>query len=80
MDAAGTGVVINDCTPGAASQRWSRDFGNSTITNVSTTTDDNPGGLVLDVAGGGTADGTAVVLSSPGTPVPDSEKWVWSLD
>ena len=74
LDAAGggTAVVINDCT-GAASQRWSRNFGNSTITNINS-------GLVLDVTGGGTADGTPVQLSSPGTPVPNSEKWVWSLD
>ncbi len=72
LDAAGTSVVIDDCT-GAASQRWARDYGNSTITNINS-------GLVLDVMGAGTVDGVPVWLSSPGTPAPDNEKWVWSLN
>ena len=64
----GTAVVINDCT-GAASQRWTRDFGSSTVTNVNS-------GLVLDVQ----ADGTFLHLTPLGTPVLISQKWVWSLD
>jgi hypothetical protein len=68
---AGTAVVINDCT-GAASQRWSRDFSNATITNINS-------GLVLDLTGGGILPGTPVQLSSPGNPIPNTQKWVWSL-
>jgi hypothetical protein len=73
----GTAVVITDCTP-AANQRWVRNFGTSTITNVATITDDDPG-LVLDLTGAGTTDGTPVQLSTPGNPIPNSQKWVWSL-
>ena len=76
---AGTAVVINDCT-GVASQRWTRDFTYSMITNVNS-------GLVLDLTGAGTTtiDGTTVQLSqleksSEGIPRPTtSQKWVWSL-
>ncbi len=74
-----TAVVISDCT-GAASQRWSRDFGNLTITNVNS-------GLVLDVTGGATADGTTVQLTPQPVdaeghllPPTSSQQWVWSLD
>jgi hypothetical protein len=70
LEASGTTVAINDCT-GAASQQWSRDFGNSTITNVAS-------GLVLDVSGGGTADGTPVVMGTTSSPVSTNQQWVWS--
>jgi len=86
---AGTAVVINDCTPGAASQRWSHDFGNSTITNVNSVRYAADGtvlsSLVLDLPGG-TADGTEVQLTelrldADGIPIPaPSQKWVWTLD
>ncbi len=80
----GTAVVINDCT-GAASQRWTRDFGSSTVTNVNSVQYGADGTvlskLVLDLTGGGTTDGTLVQLSTQATPVPTpSQKWVWSLD
>jgi hypothetical protein len=84
LDAAGDmTVVINHCTPDAASQKWSLDPASSTVTNVKS-------GLLLDVTAGGTADGTGVWLTSqprevdaqgnvhllPPTP---SQQWVWSL-
>jgi ricin-type beta-trefoil lectin protein len=70
-------VVIDDCTP-AASQRWSRDRENHTVTNVAS-------GLVLDLTEGRTTDGTTVQLSvlpldDQGTPIPtSSQKWAWSV-
>jgi len=86
---AGTAVVINDCTPGAASQRWSHDFGSSTITNVNSVRYAADGtvlsSMVLDVPGG-TADGSEVQLTelkfdNDGIPIPTpSQKWVWTLD
>ena len=76
LESSGTTLRVNDCT-GAASQQWSRDPHYSIITNVAS-------GLVLDVAGGGTADGTTVILSTlPKTtdnkPAPRiDQQWVWS--
>jgi hypothetical protein len=74
----GAAVVITGCT-GAASQKWARNLGNvshvfgaSTISNVDSE-------LILSVSGGGTVDGTPVVLSTQGTPLPSSQQWVWSL-
>jgi hypothetical protein len=76
LDASDTTVIIGACT-GAASQRWSRDFGYSTVTNIDS-------GLVLDLTGSGTAEGTMATLGvlrldAQGNPVPtSSQKWVWS--
>jgi hypothetical protein len=89
LDAAGgatdenTAVVINYCTPDAASQKWSLDPASSTVTNVKS-------GLLLDVTEGGTTDGTPVRLTPQPTevdaqghvhllPPTSSQQWVWSL-
>jgi hypothetical protein len=85
---AGTAVVINDCTPGAASQRWTRDVNHGTVTNINSM-QYGPGGrlasvMILGVTPGATADGTPVQL----TPQPlddngnlltpaSSQQWVW---
>lgn len=71
--ATNVAVVVGDCVPNSPSQRWSRNYGRSTIENVAS-------GLLLDLAGGATAAGTAVWL----TPQPDAgptatQKWAWSL-
>jgi hypothetical protein len=64
-------AVINDCT-GAASQQWLLDYETKSITNVNT-------GWVLDLNGGGTADGTLVGLMSY-VDGDTAQQWVWSLD
>ena len=75
LEASGTAahatVVINDCT-GAASQQWSLDYLDKTITNI-------PSGLVLHVTGGATADETGVELM-PYVQTDTAQQWVWSLD
>ncbi len=71
LEASGTTLRINDCDTGTSTQRWLLDFANHTVTNVAN-------GLVLDVSGGGTADGTSVVLWTLHSPVSSNQQWVWS--
>jgi hypothetical protein len=85
---AGTAVVINDCTPGVASQRWSRDVNHGTVANINSMQygpDDRLASvMILGVSQGATADGAPVLL----TPQPldddgnlltpaSSQQWVW---
>lgn len=65
----GYSASIETCS-GHVYQRWALDFGNQTITNLYN-------GLVLDVAGGGTADGTEVLIYNYGGG--SNQQWVWPL-
>jgi hypothetical protein len=65
-------AVINDCT-GAATQRWSLDYGKKTITNDAS----GESRLVLDT-NGATADGTGLQLN-PSVVDDTGQQWVWPL-
>lgn len=78
LGASDAQVRVQECS-GASSQQWSRDAGSYTVTNVAS-------GLVLDLSGGATSDGTPVLLTplnldEIGMPLPTTtQRWVWSLD